>query len=92
MQGPWQVNQQPLLPSRADLLANVMGGGEKYLCSIRRTELGDLFSWERERLFIRGPLKMQARAGSALVVMLAMALGRVWEKRAGQVRSLVRAA
>ena len=37
-------------------------------------------------------LKMRARAGLALVVMRAMALGRVRQKRVGLMRSLVRAA
>jgi len=45
-----------------------------------------------ERHFIRGVLKMQVRVGLALVVMLAMALGRVRERRTGLMRSLVRAA
>jgi hypothetical protein len=45
-----------------------------------------------ERHFIRGVGKMRLRMGLALVVMLAMALGRVREKRAGLIRSLVRAA
>lgn len=45
-----------------------------------------------ERHFIRGLAKMRLRMGLALVVMLAMALGRVREKRAGLMRSLVRAA
>jgi len=45
-----------------------------------------------ERHFIRGLLKMQVCVGLALAVMLAMALGRVREKRAGLMRSLVRAA
>jgi transposase len=45
-----------------------------------------------ERHFIRGLAKMRMRMGLALVVMLAMALGRTREKRAGLIRSLVRAA
>lgn len=45
-----------------------------------------------ERHFIRGLAKMRLRMGLALVVMLAMALGRVREKRGGMMRSLVRAA
>jgi hypothetical protein len=45
-----------------------------------------------ERHFIRGLAKMRLRMGLALVVMLAMALGRVREKRGGLMRSLVRAA
>lgn len=45
-----------------------------------------------ERHFVRGLAKMKLRVGLALVVMLAMALGRVREKRAGLMRSLVRAA
>jgi len=58
-----------------------------------------LFSWadveelgDPERYFIRGLLKMEVRVGLALAVMLAMALGRVREKRAGLMRSLVRGA
>ena len=45
-----------------------------------------------ERHFVRGLAKMQLRVGLALVVMLAMALGRVREKEAGLMGSLVRAA
>ena len=45
-----------------------------------------------ERHFIRGMAKMKFRCGLALVVMLAMALGRVKEKQRGKMRSLVRAA
>ncbi len=45
-----------------------------------------------ERHFIRGLAKMRLRMGLALIVMLAMALGRAREKRAGLIRSLVRAA
>ena len=58
-----------------------------------------LFSWEDveelgdpERHFIRGLLKVEVRVGLALAVMLAMAPSRVREKRAGPMRSLVRAA
>lgn len=40
---------------------------------------------------IRGMAKMQVRCGLALCVMLAMALGRVKEKQADKMRSLVRA-
>jgi len=57
------------------------------------------FSWkdveglgDPERHFIPGLLKMRVRVALALVVMLAMALGRVREKRAGLMRSPVRAA
>jgi hypothetical protein len=45
-----------------------------------------------ERHFIRGLAKMRSRMGLSLVVMLAMALGRVREKRRPLMRSLVRAA
>ena len=45
-----------------------------------------------ERHFIRGLQKMKVRMGLSLVVMLAMALGRVKEKRKELMRSLVRAA
>jgi len=41
---------------------------------------------------IRGQAKMRLRCSMALVVMLAMALGRVREKRKDKMRSLVRAA
>ena len=43
------------------------------------------FEWH----FIRGEAKMRFRCGLALVVMLAMALGRVREKQREQMRSLV---
>jgi len=45
-----------------------------------------------ERHFIRGLKKMKLRCGLALLVMLAMALGRVKEKRKEMMRSLVKAA
>lgn len=45
-----------------------------------------------ERHFIRGQLKMQVQVGLALVVMLAMALGRIRQGQAQQMRSLVGAA
>jgi hypothetical protein len=45
-----------------------------------------------ERHFIRGLGKMRLRMGLALVVMLAMAYGRVKEKQTGRLRSLVGAA
>ena len=45
-----------------------------------------------ERHFIRGLKKMRLRMGLALTVMLAMALGRIREKRKEMMRSLVRAA
>ncbi len=44
-----------------------------------------------EHHFIRGLKKMRLRMGLALVVMLAMALGRAKEKRLDMLRSLVRA-
>ncbi|MHB1407840.1 MAG: transposase [Desulfitobacteriaceae bacterium] len=40
---------------------------------------------------IRGMAKVKVRCGLALCVMLAMALGRVKEKQADKMRSLVRA-
>ncbi len=45
-----------------------------------------------ERHFIRGLKKMRLRCGLALIVMLAMAIGRVKEKRKELMRSLVKAA
>lgn len=45
-----------------------------------------------ERHFIRGMKKMKLRCGLALIVMLAMALGRIKEKQRDLMRSLVRAA
>jgi hypothetical protein len=45
-----------------------------------------------EQHFIRGRAKMRLRMGLALVVMLAMAYGRIKEKQAGKMRSLVSAA
>ena len=45
-----------------------------------------------EQHFIRGQAKMELRMGLALVVMLAMALGRVKDKQKDKIRSLVQAA
>ena len=45
-----------------------------------------------EQHFIRGQAKMRLRMGLALVVMLAMAYGRVKEKQQDKMRSLVGAA
>jgi len=45
-----------------------------------------------EQHFIRGLKKMRLRMGLALIVMLAMALGRAKEKRLDRLRSLTRAA
>lgn len=45
-----------------------------------------------ERHFIRGQAKMRLRVGLALVVMLAMALGRIRQKQEEALRCLVRAA
>lgn len=45
-----------------------------------------------ENHFIRGIKKMKLRCGLALIVMLAMAVGRVKEKQEEKLRSLVRAA
>ena len=49
-------------------------------------------SYGFERHFIRGMGKMRLRCSLALVVMLAMALGRVEEKQKEEMRSLVQAA
>lgn len=49
-------------------------------------------SYGFERHFIRGQKKMRLRCSLALVVMLAMALGRVKEKQKEKLRSLVGAA
>ena len=45
-----------------------------------------------EEHFIRGLAKMRLRMGLSLMVMLAMAVGRIKEKRAPAIRSLVAAA
>ena len=42
-----------------------------------------------ERHFIRGLTKMELRAGLALCVMMAMAVGRIKEKQPDKMRSLV---
>lgn len=47
-------------------------------------------SFEFERHYIRGLKKMKARVGLALVVMLAMALGRIRADQREQMRSLVK--
>lgn len=45
-----------------------------------------------EQHFIRGHKKMNLQIGLALIVMLAMALGRVKEKQKDKIRSLMQAA
>jgi hypothetical protein len=45
-----------------------------------------------EQHFIRGQKKMELRCGLALIVMLAMAVGRIKEKQQEKMRSLVWAA
>ena len=45
-----------------------------------------------ERHFIRGQIKMRLRCGLALIVMLAMAAGRIKEKHPELIRSLAAAA
>jgi len=45
-----------------------------------------------EKHFIRGQKKMQLRCTLALLVMLAMAVGRIREKQGRNIRSLVAAA
>ncbi|KHO62849.1 transposase [Thermoanaerobacter sp. YS13] len=45
-----------------------------------------------ERHYIRGKKKMKTRVGIALCVMLAMAVGRIKEKQADKMRSLVKSA
>jgi len=47
-------------------------------------------SFEFERHYIRGLKKMKARVGLALVVMLAMALGRIRAVQREQMRFLVK--
>ena len=51
-----------------------------------------LFSSGFEQHFIRGQKKMKLRVCLALLVMLAMAFGRVKEKQKDNLRSLVQAA
>lgn len=52
--------------------------------------LDEAFGFEKH--FIRGLKKMQLRCGLALIVMLAMAVGRIRAKHGVKLRSLVRAA
>lgn len=52
--------------------------------------LDEAFGFEKH--FIRGLQKMKLRCGLALMVMLAMAVGRIREKQGANIRSLVKAA
>jgi hypothetical protein len=52
--------------------------------------LDEAFGFEKH--FIRGLKKMRLRCGLALIVMLAMAVGRIRAKQGVKLRSLVRAA
>ena len=49
-------------------------------------------SFEFEKRFIQGLKKMRLRCGLALIVMLAMAVGRIRTKQEVNIRSQVRAA
>jgi hypothetical protein len=54
------------------------------------SRIDDPFGFKKH--YIRGFKKMQLRVGLALCVMLAMALGKIKENKAEQMRSLVKAA
>ncbi|WP_432203831.1 hypothetical protein [Thermoanaerobacter uzonensis] len=49
-------------------------------------------SYSFEKHYIQGKKKMKTRVGIALCVMLAMAVGRIKEKQADKMRSLVKSA
>ena len=54
------------------------------------SRLDESFGFEKH--YIRGKAKMKVRCGIALCVMLAMAVGRIKEKQADKMRSLVKSA
>jgi len=54
------------------------------------SRLDETFGFEKH--YIRGKTKMSVRCGIALCIMLAMAVGRIKEKQADKMRSLVRSA
>lgn len=54
------------------------------------SRLDESFGFEKH--YIRGKTKMTVRCGIALCVMLAMAVGRIKEKQADKMRSLIRSA
>jgi len=54
------------------------------------SRLDESFGFEKH--YIRGKKKMEVRCGIALCVMLAMAVGRIKEKQADKIRSLVKSA
>jgi len=54
------------------------------------SRLDESFGFEKH--YIRGKAKMTVRCGIALCIMLAMAVGRIKEKQADKMRSLVRSA
>ena len=54
------------------------------------SRLDESFGFEKH--YIRGKKKMEIRCGIALCVMLAMAVGRIKEKQANKMRSLVKPA
>lgn len=87
---PLETNRRTFTPQARD--SNTWDREYKHRSAIERVNSRIAGTFGFERHFIRGIKKMHARAGLALVVMLAMALGRI---RAGQVehlRSLVKPA
>ena len=52
------------------------------------SRLDESFGFEKH--YIRGKKKMEIKCGIALCVMLAMALGRIKEKQAEEMRSLIK--
>ncbi|KYO67035.1 hypothetical protein ATZ99_08530 [Thermovenabulum gondwanense] len=52
------------------------------------SRLDESFGFEKH--YIRGKKKMEIKCGIALCIMLAMALGRIKEKQAEEMRSLIK--
>ena len=64
----------------------------KHRCAVERVNSRIDLSFGFERHFIRGLKKMRLRLGLALVVMLAMAVGRIRANQQDDLRSLVKPA
>lgn len=84
---PLDTNRRTFTPQARD--SNTWDREYKHRSAIERVNSRIAGSFGFERHFIRGIKKMRARSGLALVVMLAVAVGRIRANQAERIRSLV---
>ena len=84
---PLETNRRTFTPQARD--SNTWDREYKHRSAIERVNSRIAGSFGFERHFIRGIKKMRARTGLALVVMLAVAVGRIHANQSDHLRSLV---